>query len=123
MKPLDSPGPNERLLVCQRCGLVQRSRSAGVQRSLRCSRCLGALRLGRPHSVQRTAAFSLAALILYAPANLLPIMEMERFGLRTENTIWSGCVALYRSGMWSVALIVFFASILVPLVKLIGLFF
>jgi paraquat-inducible protein A len=76
-----------------------------------------------PNSRARTAALSLAALFLYVPANMYPILMMEKVGRHSENTVWSGVVSLYRDGMWFVASIVFAASILIPLLKLLGLFF
>ncbi len=45
------------------------------------------------------------------------------YGAVSENTIWGGCVRLFQEGDWAVAAIVFFASILIPLVKLLCLFF
>ena len=77
----------------------------------------------RPESRTWTAAFSLAALCLYVPANIYPIMTMEYLGRHTENTVWGGVRALYNDGMWGVAAIVFAASLLIPLLKLLGLFF
>jgi paraquat-inducible protein A len=68
-----------------------------------------------------TAALCLAALLLYLPANVLPIMRMTLYGATTENTVWQGCVRLYRSGDVPVAAVVFLASMLVPLLKLLGL--
>jgi len=88
-----------------------------------CVRCEGVLSRVTPASRTRTAAFALAALWLYVPANLYPIMTMEYMGRHTENTIWGGVQLLYEEGMWYVAVIVFVASMLAPLVKLIGLFF
>ena len=68
-------------------------------------------------------AFSLAALLLYAPANLYPILRMERYGVVSENTVWQATVALFRDGEYAVSIIVFLASILIPLLKLAGLFY
>jgi len=73
--------------------------------------------------LSRTAALSLTALILYVPANLYPVMRMEFMGAASENTIWTGVVSLAGDGMWEIALLVFCASILVPLMKLLGLFY
>jgi paraquat-inducible protein A len=50
-------------------------------------------------------------------------MRMEFRGVYTESTVWDGCVNLFRDGQWFVALIVFLASLLVPVLKLLGLFF
>jgi paraquat-inducible protein A len=88
-----------------------------------CARCGDLIFRERPFSRPLTAALSLAALCLYVPANIYPVMTMHYLGRETENTVWEGVQALWRDGMWEVALIVFAASILVPLLKLIGLFY
>ena len=59
--------------------------------------------------------------MFYAPANLYPVLIMDYMGRHSENTVWGGVVRLYQDGMWFVATVVFFASIVVPLVKLTGL--
>jgi paraquat-inducible protein A len=60
----------------------------------------------------------LAALLLYVPANFLPIMRLNLLGRTTEDTVWSGVVGLYDGGMQGVALVVFLCSMAVPLLKL-----
>lgn len=75
------------------------------------------------NSLNRTLAFSAAALILYIPANVLPIMTFEYYGASEHNTVWSGVVSLAASGMWFVAGVVFIASMAAPLIKLMTLFF
>lgn len=70
-----------------------------------------------------TAAFTLAALILYVPANVLPILRFEMYGAASENTVWQGTARLYRDGDTIVAAIVFLASIVIPFLKLIGLLY
>jgi paraquat-inducible protein A len=69
-----------------------------------------------------TAALSLAALVLYVPANIYPIMKMYMYGAYSESTVWEGVVLLAKGDQWAVALIVFMASMVIPLVKLAGLF-
>ncbi len=88
-----------------------------------CSRCGSQVAKAKRDSLGRTAALSLAALLLYVPANIYPIMRMEFHGVFTESTVWDGCVRLFQDGQWLVAVIVFLASLLVPLLKLLGLFF
>ncbi len=70
-----------------------------------------------------TAAFSLAALILYVPANIFPILRLNMYGATSDNTIWDGCRLLFIDGDYVIAVVVFLASILIPLLKLMGLFF
>ena len=115
--------PLRSLVACQSCGLLQRVEPLAEGVRVFCARCGSRLRTRKPDSIARTAALSLAALILYVPANAYPIMRMTYMGRASENTIWSGCVALFRSGSYGVAAVVFGASILIPLVKLLGLFF
>ncbi|OAI50428.1 hypothetical protein AYO46_10180 [Betaproteobacteria bacterium SCGC AG-212-J23] len=74
-------------------------------------------------SLHVTAALSLAALVLYVPANISPILHMELYGAQSDNTIWDGVVSLAQHNEWVVAVIVFMASMVIPLFKLAGLFF
>lgn len=111
------------LISCKTCGLIQRLEHLPLGHQVECARC-GEIMFRDPAlSRAMTAAFSLAALFLYLPANLYPVLAMHYLGRETENTVWGGVEAMWRSGMWGVALIVFTASMLVPLLKLMGLFF
>jgi paraquat-inducible protein A len=77
----------------------------------------------KPHSLTRTWALLIAAVILYVPANVLPVMHTSSlFGAQTD-TIMSGVVYLWVSGSWPLAVVVFTASVLVPLAKIIALAF
>jgi len=111
------------VIACETCGLVQQLGDVPPRHLAECARCDGILQRDNPNSRARTAALALAALCLYVPANIYPIMVMEYMGRHTENTVWGSVRALYRDGMWPVATLVFAASILIPLLKLIGLFF
>lgn len=111
------------LISCKTCGLIQRLEHLPLGHQVECARC-GEIMFRDPAlSRAMTAAFSLAALFLYLPANLYPVLAMHYLGRETENTVWGGVEAMWRSGMWGVALIVFTASMLVPLLKLMALFF
>jgi paraquat-inducible protein A len=113
----------ENLIACPVCGLVQRKKRPQARSIAICGRCGTPLREHKGHSLDRTLALSLAALILYVPANLYPILRMEWYGAYSENTVWQGCQKLFEDGQWPVAGIVFLASIMIPLLKLLGLFF
>jgi len=104
------------LAVCEVCGKV-----GEMTENARCSRCQVRLHSRKPHSIERAWALLLAAFVLYLPANLLPIMETRSlFGVQ-RDTILSGVVYLWGSGSWVLAIIVFIASIAVPLLKLLSL--
>lgn len=103
----------------QRCGAcTQISRLPPPGLAADCPRCGAALHPRRPASLARTWALLLAATLLYLPANLLPIMHsIDFFGPRTD-TILSGVVKLWQDGAWDLALIVFVASVVVPILKI-----
>ena len=106
------------LLSCATCHLV--SRAAAAESSL-CPRCGSALQARKPGSITRTWAFLIAAMALYVPANTLPIMLTSSLFGSQDDTIISGVIFLWEDGSWYLAVIVFVASILVPLAKIIGL--
>jgi paraquat-inducible protein A len=109
------------LFVCHDCGLL--SKPAAHVHEGRCPRCGAGLHFRKPGSIARTWAFVIAAMILYIPANLLPVMDTSSlFGAQTD-TILSGVVYLWTSGSWPLAVIVFIASIAVPMLKIIALIF
>lgn len=90
-----------------------------LERRQNCPRCYTELHKRIPHSLQKTTALVLASLILYIPANVLPIMTYSSLGDTGTDTIFSGVVELLRQGLWGIALVVFVASIVVPMTKLI----
>ena len=108
------------LLGCECCGLV--SEVTAASRSARCPRCGFALHARKPQSLQRTAAYLVAAAMLYLPANTLPIMATaSTIAGRESHTILGGIIELWHTGSWDLALIVFIASIAVPILKIAAL--
>jgi paraquat-inducible protein A len=85
----------------------------------RCPRCGSSLHLRTPNSLQRTIALLVTAATLYIPANVLPIMTTDQFGDSVDNTILGGVVVLMEMGSYPVAAVIFIASVIVPLGKLI----
>ncbi|WP_408064904.1 membrane integrity lipid transport subunit YebS [Yersinia pseudotuberculosis] len=110
------PGPQETLRVCLSCHYTGHPDSHG-----RCPRCHTPLRHRRRHSIQKTWAALIAAIVLLLPANLLPISIVYANGARIEDTIFSGVVSLASSGNFPIAAVVFIASVLVPFTKVIVL--
>lgn len=110
---------SEGLLLCDVCSLL--NHHAGRDEQLCCARCGANLHFRHPHSIQRAWAFLVAAMILYVPANMLPIMHSgSLYGVQSD-TIWSGIVWLWQTGSWALALIVFVASMVVPIAKIVSL--
>jgi paraquat-inducible protein A len=102
------------LLSCHTCALL----SPG---GARCRRCGSPLHLRKPDSVSRSWAFLIASVVLYIPANILPVMETSSLFGAQRDTIMSGVVFLWKTGSWHLALIVFIASVLVPLLKMLAI--
>ncbi|MGF6786382.1 paraquat-inducible protein A [Paraburkholderia sp. 35.1] len=104
------------LIACHTCGLVQKHIAASSEQ--RCSRCESVLHTRHPDSVTRTSSLVLAAALAYIPANLLPIMHASSLGHSEDDTILGGVAYFWTSGDWPLAVVVFVASVVVPMLKL-----
>ncbi len=104
------------LIACTACGRVHQN--IGARRGLRCERCHAPLYSRTPNSMLRTWILLMAALILYFPANLLPIMRTQSLFGAKNDTLMSGISYFWKSGSPILAIIVFTASVVVPLVKI-----
>ena len=107
------------LLNCHICGQLSQAPAGGG--FLRCPRCRAPLHMRKPASLATTWALVIAAAILYIPANLLPMMSTASLLGSQEDTIMSGVIFLWQSGSWPLAAVVFFASVMVPLLKIFAL--
>lgn len=114
---------NRPIITCPLCGLTQRLGALPPGGRAECAHCGAVIAKARSNSWHWTAALALAALLLYIPANIYPIMRLDFYGISQESTIWEGCVELFKDGQVPVAIIVFLASLVIPLLKLLGLFF
>jgi len=108
------------LTACHHCGTVWKDASDG-SRCSRCSHCGTALHRRKAHSLQRTWALLLAALVMYIPANMLPVMVSSSLIKTQTDTILSGVIYFWVTGAWGLAVVVFVASFMVPLFKLVAL--
>lgn len=88
-----------------------------------CYRCGTVLHSRRPHSMNHAWAWLVTAAVMVVPANIFPITVINKFGVLVPDTIISGVISLAQLNMMPIAIIVFIASILVPGVKIIGLFY
>lgn len=102
---------------CESCDLVSIPKPGHAH----CPRCGSALHGRKPNSMMRTWALVLAAAILYVPANLYPVLTVMQLGAGAPSTILGGVQELISSRMYPLAALVFFASIAVPMLKLVGL--
>jgi paraquat-inducible protein A len=107
-----------RALGCETCTLVVVPDEHGAD----CPRCGSALHSRKPDSLNRTWALVIGAAVCYIPANFYPVLTVMQLGAGEPSTILGGVRELIQSGMYPLAALVFFASIAVPMLKMVGLF-
>ena len=88
-----------------------------------CPRCENPLYQHREQGIERTLALAITGLLLFIPANLLPVMSLQLIGHETSTTIYEGSLVLFREGLYWTALLVFSASVVIPLCKLLLMLF
>lgn len=117
VQPVAASAAASDLAVCAVCRLISTAHGAGH----RCRRCGAAVHLRQPQSLSRCLALLVTSLMLYFPANLWTIMETESAFSVREDTIMSGVIFLWHEGSQDLAVIVFIASVVVPLLKILAL--
>jgi paraquat-inducible protein A len=106
------------LSLCRTCGLAVSRASLKVNR--RCPRCRSRIEHRTPLSTEITLAWLIAGIVFYIPANLLPVMHTSGLLGDADSTILGGILEFWRSGNWDIALLIFVASVAVPLTKFIA---
>jgi paraquat-inducible protein A len=110
---------NAGLIGCSICHLLcPATPPGGMAKAAKCPRCGATLHSRKPNSIARTWALVIAACIFYIPANVLPMTTVTSLGMVQSDTIMSGVIYFVQSGSWPIALVIFIASIFVPLLKL-----
>lgn len=111
------------LLSCHSCNLLSKTSGSHGHSHALCPRCGAPLHQRKTNSLTRTWALVIAAFIFYIPANVLPITVVTSLGHTQADTIMSGVIYFMLTGMWPIALVIFVASVAVPLIKLFVLSF
>lgn len=111
------------LLSCHSCNLLSKTSGSHGHAHALCPRCGAPLHQRKTNSLTRTWALVIAAFIFYIPANVLPITVVTSLGKTQADTIMSGVIYFMLTGMWPIALVIFVASVAVPLIKLFVLSF
>lgn len=110
--------PLSQLIACHECDLLMHHPHPQEEEKASCPRCGYELVVHRAQMRRRSLALVLTALLLFVPANFLPIISLNLLAQNAVDTVWSGVLGLYHSDMKAVALVVFLCSMLVPLLKL-----
>ena len=109
----------DKLIRCPVCDAVNIDK--GKENS--CRRCGSAIYHHKKFSTEKSWAYLITALIAYIPANLYPMLVTSAFGSREGSTILGGVVLLWEMGSYPVAVIIFIASIMIPISKFLILFY
>ncbi|WP_340611066.1 membrane integrity-associated transporter subunit PqiA [Xenorhabdus bharatensis] len=109
------PGLIQGVRLCQCCTAILPAQKH------RCPRCHSKGHARRHYSLQWTMALLITSAILYIPANMLPIMVTQSLGSDINSTILEGIILLWSTGSYPVALVIFIASIMVPLLKMLAI--
>lgn len=109
----------DKLIPCPICEAVNIRKG----KENRCRRCGSAIYHHKTFSTEKSWAYLITAIIAYIPANLYPMLVTSAFGSREGSTILGGVVLLWELESYPVAIIIFIASIMVPVVKFLILFY
>jgi paraquat-inducible protein A len=112
----EPPAGSAQRVGCMTCGLVQQAPEGSS-----CVRCRHRLRARKTNSVARAWALIISAALLYLPANVLPVIATVRFGRGGPRTILGGISELAADQLWVLAIIVFVASVMIPVLKIAAL--
>ena len=112
-----------KIMVCHICSKPNRVNTIAPGVKQRCTRCNSKIFYRKKESIARTWAFLIAAVIFYIPANTYSFMFYTNLGKVEGDTILSGVEELIDADLWPLALLVFTASIFVPIAKIAGLGF
>lgn len=111
------------IVACQDCDLLHRQRQLRDGQRALCSRCGAVLYRKKRNSLDYTLVFSLTALIFFLMANVFPFMTFKYEGRVQESVLFSGVKELFVQDMWVVATLVLLVSVVIPLLKVIGMIY
>lgn len=111
------------IIACQDCDLLHRQRILRDGQRAKCSRCGAVLYRKKRNSLDYTLVFSLTALILFFMANVFPFMTFKYEGRVQESVLFTGVKELFVQDMWAVSLLVLSVSVVIPLLKILGMLY
>ena len=128
-------GIDQGLIMCRHCGMVYKRRNRTLSASelnsltsaddrylyqgeVECPRCHHSNDYRAPSCYQKTIALLLAAVIIYVPSNVYPIMVTDYLGTATGSNIIDGVISLWQMNSYFVAMVIFIASICIPMLKI-----
>jgi paraquat-inducible protein A len=113
--------PNDALIACLDCDLLQRQPPLPPDAVARCRRCGAELYRRHENSLDRSLACALGAIVMFAVANTFPIVGLKVGGDLVQTTLFGGVQALWAQHMWLVAGLVSVTTIVTPLAQLMAM--
>jgi len=110
--------PRPRLEACPECDALLKPAALDAGDKAHCPRCGLLLQRAQKNSIERSLVLSITGLLLFIPANCLPLLGIKFLGNTKDSILFSGVMALYAEHMWAVATLVFLSSMLFPLVNI-----
>ncbi|NCB13149.1 MAG: paraquat-inducible protein A [Erysipelotrichia bacterium] len=108
------------LISCKNCHKVYEKEN---YEDFVCTRCKHKVTRRVKDSLQISLALVICAILLYIPAMIYPMMEVTKLGVNIESTIIEGVISFLDMESYFIALVIFIASVAIPIIKLIGLLF
>jgi paraquat-inducible protein A len=118
MNPVEMTAKKSGMVSCSCCHLLCDPPQLEENQQGHCPRCDSVLHSRKPNSLSRCWALVIAACVLMVPAQMMPITITSAIGFSQADTIMSGVIYFTHSGLWPIALIIFIASVFVPVAKL-----
>ncbi|MBF0448743.1 MAG: paraquat-inducible protein A [Magnetococcales bacterium] len=111
------------LMACHECDLLYRLPPLSGRTLARCHRCGTVLDRGVENGLNKTLAFTVAALVFFLIANAYPVLALKAVGMEQTYTLFSGAMVLIQYDLWAVAVTVFLTSIIFPFLHIVGLLY
>jgi paraquat-inducible protein A len=110
------------VIICPDCDILYSNLHVETGEMTCCYRCGHTINAPQKNSIEKTLVYSLTGLILFIPANFLPIMSLNILGTKGSGSIYESVMTFFDSGYFFVAVIIGLTSLVFPLVKLLILF-
>lgn len=106
------------LISCHDCGLLYLRRPLAPRQKARCGRCGAVLYRGAPPRLNRIAAITLGAIIVFLIAQFFPIVQLDVNGYTVSATLLGAIRVLWQEQMHAVAVSVLLFTFVFPAIEL-----
>lgn len=105
-------------IACQHCDIIHELQYLREKEVAKCSRCSNDLYVKKDNFIDRALSLSIAAFIMFFPANIFPILSMSTIGITQSNSLITGVIELFHGGKYFVSILVLMTSIVLPFISI-----